>query len=202
MLRNCLEEDMCLYRPNGSQKGVKFIDNFNLFRGHRQLFKLDGLHSNKLDAKDNIYFSLRHPSVVCADPLRLNGTHTPGQNMSDHRTSYHLPSPMWLTYPTRTLIMSNSQNKLSSWKLSRLSPQSSTQTDCYNLLLLQKLQDSAHKDEPGQHTGNTRGRAHLTRYIIPLSSISTTKLLTEIGGTGVCWDQTLPLFRCKPPYIN
>ncbi len=92
MLRNCLEEDMCLYCPNGSQKGVKFIDNFNLFRGHRQLFKLDGLHSNKLGAKDNIYFSLRHPSVVYANPLRLNGTHTPGQNMSDHRTSYHLPS--------------------------------------------------------------------------------------------------------------
>ncbi len=63
-------------------KGVNFIDNFNLFWGHRQLFKLDGLHPNKLGArvlKDNIYFN----------PLSLNGTHThtPGQSMSDHRTS-------------------------------------------------------------------------------------------------------------------
>ncbi len=76
-------------------KGVNFIDNFNLFWGHRQLFKLDGLHSNKLDArvlKYNIYFSLHHPSVVCANPFNLNGTHTPGQNMSDHRTSYQLQS--------------------------------------------------------------------------------------------------------------
>ncbi len=58
---------------------------------HRQLFKLDGLHPNKLGArvlKDNFYFSLRHPSVVCANPL----IHSPGQNMSDHRTSYQLPS--------------------------------------------------------------------------------------------------------------
>ncbi len=59
-------------------KGVNFIDNFNLFWGHRQLFKLDGLHPNKLARvlKDNIYFSLRHPSVVWANPLNLNGTHT------------------------------------------------------------------------------------------------------------------------------
>ncbi len=74
-----------------STKGVNFIDNFNIFWGHRQLFKLDGLHPNKLGArvlKDNFYFSLRHPSVVCANPL----THSPGQNMSDHRTSYQLPS--------------------------------------------------------------------------------------------------------------
>ncbi len=50
-------------------KGVNFIDNFNLFWGHRQWFKLDGLHPNKLGArviKDNIYFSVHHPSVVCA----------------------------------------------------------------------------------------------------------------------------------------
>ncbi len=74
-----------------STKGVNFIDNFNIFWGHRQLFKLDGLHPNKLGArvlKDNFYFSLRHPSVVCVNPL----THSPGQNMSDHRTSYQLPS--------------------------------------------------------------------------------------------------------------
>ncbi len=74
-----------------STKGVKFIDNFNIFWGHRQLFKLDGLHPNKFGTrvlKDNFYFSLRHPSVVCANPL----IHSPGQNMSDHRTSYQLPS--------------------------------------------------------------------------------------------------------------
>ncbi len=74
-----------------STKGVNFIDNFNIFWGHRQLFKLDGLHPNKFGArvlKDNFYFSLRHPSVVCANPL----IHSPGQNMSDHRTSYQLPS--------------------------------------------------------------------------------------------------------------
>ncbi len=42
-----------------SIKGVNFIDNLNIFLGHRQLFKLDGLHLNRLGArvlKDNIYF--------------------------------------------------------------------------------------------------------------------------------------------------
>ncbi len=34
-----------------STKGVNFIDNFNIFWGHRQLFKLDGLHPNKLGAR-------------------------------------------------------------------------------------------------------------------------------------------------------
>ncbi len=41
-----------------SIKRVNFIDNFNHFWGHRQLFKLDSLHPNKLGArvlKDNIY---------------------------------------------------------------------------------------------------------------------------------------------------
>ncbi|KAL0147714.1 hypothetical protein M9458_056992 [Cirrhinus mrigala] len=74
-----------------SQKGVNFIDNFNLFWGHRQLFKLDGLHPNKLGArvlKDNIHFSLRHPSVECASPPNMNGTHTPGQKSSCDR---HIP---------------------------------------------------------------------------------------------------------------
>ncbi len=76
-------------------KRVNFFDNFNIFWGHRQRFKLDGLHPNKLGArvpKENIYFSLRHPLVMCANPLGLNGTHTPGQSMSDHRTSYQLQS--------------------------------------------------------------------------------------------------------------
>ncbi len=42
-------------------KGVNFIDNFNLFWGNRQLFKLDGLHLNKLGArvlKDSMYYSI------------------------------------------------------------------------------------------------------------------------------------------------
>ncbi len=96
-----------------STKGVNFIDNFNIFWGHRQLFKLDGLHPNKLGTrvlKDNLFFSLRHPSVVCANPLTQ-------QNMSDHRTSVI----MWLKNPTRTLITARSQNKHCSWT-SRLSP--------------------------------------------------------------------------------
>ncbi len=76
-----------------STKGVNFIDKFNIFWG--QLFKLDDLHPNKLGArvlKDNIYFSLCHTSVVCANPRGFNGTHTPRQSMSDHRTSYQLQS--------------------------------------------------------------------------------------------------------------
>ncbi|XP_058620616.1 uncharacterized protein LOC131532853 [Onychostoma macrolepis] len=109
-----------------STKGVNFIDNFNIFWGHRQLFKLDGFHPNKLGArvlKDNIYFSLRHPSVVCANPLGLNGTHTPGQSMSDHRTSCQ-------TFLMETIPAESC-------------PQSSSQTDCD---VLQQLQDSAPKD--------------------------------------------------------
>ncbi len=65
-------------------KGVNFIDNFNIFWGHRQLFKLDGLHLNRLGArvlKDNIYFFLRLPSMRFANTLCLNGTHTPGPSM-------------------------------------------------------------------------------------------------------------------------
>ncbi len=50
-------------------KGVNIIDNFNIFWGQRQLFKLDSLHLNRLGArvlKDNIYFSLhRDPPTLC-----------------------------------------------------------------------------------------------------------------------------------------
>ncbi len=127
-----------------STKGVNFIDNFNIFWGHRQLFKLDGLHPNKLGArvlKDNFYFSLRHPSVVCANPL----THSPGQNMSDHRTSYQLPSHYVVeeshkdtdnaTQPKQALLMDI---------LAEPCPQSSSHADCD---VLQQLQDSAPKDD-------------------------------------------------------
>ncbi len=88
-----------------SIKGVNFIDNVNIFQGHRQLFKLDGLHLNRLVArvlKDNIYFSLRHPSMMFANPLCLNGTHTPGQSISDHRTSFQLQSHHVAQHPRTT----------------------------------------------------------------------------------------------------
>ncbi len=125
-----------------STKGVNFIDNFNIFWGHRQLFKLDGLHPNKLGArvlKDNFYFSLRHPSVVCANPL----IHSPGQNMSDHRTSY--PSHYVVeeshkdtdnaTQPKQALLMDIPAEPC---------PQSSSHADCD---VSQQLQDSAPKDD-------------------------------------------------------
>ncbi len=126
-----------------STKGVNFIDNFNIFWGHRQLYKLDGLHPNKLGArvlKDNFYFSLRHPSVVCVIPL----TQSPGQNMSDHRTSYQLPSHYVVeeshkdtdnaTQPKQALLMDIPAEPC---------PQSSSHADCD---VSQQLQDSAPKD--------------------------------------------------------
>ncbi len=126
-----------------STKGVNFIDNFNIFWGHRQLYKLDGLHPNKLGArvlKDNFYFSLRHPSVVCVNPL----TQSPGQNMSDHRTSYQLPSHYVVeeshkdtdnaTQPKQPLLMDIPAEPC---------PQSSSHSD---FDVSQQLQDSAPKD--------------------------------------------------------
>ncbi len=123
---------------------TNFIDKFNIFWGHRQLFKLDGLHPNKLGArvlKDHFYFSLCHPSVVCANPL----THSPGQNMSDHRTPYQLPSHHVVeeshkdtdnaTQPKQSLLMDIPAEPC---------PQSSLHADCD---VLQQLQDSAPKDD-------------------------------------------------------
>ncbi|KAL0162813.1 hypothetical protein M9458_042209, partial [Cirrhinus mrigala] len=131
-----------------SLKGVNFIDKFNLFWGHRQLFVLDGLHPNKLGArvlKDNICFSLRHPSVECASPPSMNGTHTHGQSMSDHRTSNQLQSHHVVdashkdtdnaTQPQQALLMDTIP--------AEPCPQSSSQTDCD---VLQQPQDSAPKD--------------------------------------------------------
>ncbi len=127
-----------------STKGVNFIDNFNIFWGHRQLFKLDGLHPNKLGTrvlKDNFFFSLRHPSVVCANPL----THSPEQNMSDHRISYQLPSHHVVeeshkdtdnaAQPKQALLMDIPAEPC---------PQCSSHADCD---VLQQLQDSAPKDD-------------------------------------------------------
>ncbi len=78
MFSRLLRLNTWLQRSFG-RRGVNFINKFNIFWGHRQLFKLDGLRFNRLGAralKDTIYFSIRHPSVTCANPLNLNGTHT------------------------------------------------------------------------------------------------------------------------------
>ncbi|KAL0171513.1 hypothetical protein M9458_031824, partial [Cirrhinus mrigala] len=132
-----------------SLKGVNFIDNFNLFWGHRQLFKLDGLHPNKLGArvlKDNIYFSLRHPSVKCARPPNMNGTHIHGQRMSDHRTSNHLQSHHVVdaSHKDTDNATQLQQALLMDTVPAEPCPQSSSQTDCD---VLQQLQDSAPKDD-------------------------------------------------------
>ncbi len=103
-----------------STKGVNFIDNFNIFWGHRQLFKLDGLHPNKLGArvlKDNFYFSLVIPQWCV--PIHSH-THLDRIWVT---TGLHISFRviMWLKNPTRTLITPRSQNKHCSWT-SRLSP--------------------------------------------------------------------------------
>ncbi|KAL0146949.1 hypothetical protein M9458_057888 [Cirrhinus mrigala] len=123
-----------------SLKGVNFINNFNLFWGRRQLFKLDGLHPNKLGArvlKDNIYFSLRHPSVECGSPPNMNGTHTPGQ-ISESPCGRHTSHKDTdnTTQQQQALLMDTIPAKPC--------PQSSSQTDCD---ALQQLQDSAPKDD-------------------------------------------------------
>ncbi len=129
---------------NCSTKGVNIIDNFNIFWSHRQLFKLDSLHPNKLGArvlKDNFYFSLHHPSVVCANPL----THTPGQNMSDHRTSYQLPSHHVVEESQKDTDNATQPKQAQLMDIpAEPCPQSSSHADCD---VLQQLQDSAPKDD-------------------------------------------------------
>ncbi len=127
--------------------GVNFIDNFSIFWGQRQLFKLDGFHLNRLGAeelKDNIYFSLHHPSVMCANPLCLNGTHTPGQSMSDHRTSCQLQSHHVAdtSHKDTDNTMQPKQPLLMDIP-AEACPQSSSHADCD---VLQLLQDSVPKD--------------------------------------------------------
>ncbi len=55
-----------------SIKEVNFIDNFNIFWGHRQLFILDGLHLKQTWCKSvkgqYLFLPLPHPSVMCANP--------------------------------------------------------------------------------------------------------------------------------------
>ncbi len=47
-------------------EGVNFIDNFNIFWGQRQLFKLDGLHLNRLCARvsDEVRTISISPSII------------------------------------------------------------------------------------------------------------------------------------------
>uniref|UniRef100_A0A9J8B607 OSK domain-containing protein n=1 Tax=Cyprinus carpio carpio TaxID=630221 RepID=A0A9J8B607_CYPCA len=158
-------------------KGVNFIDNFNLFWGHRQLFKPDGLHPNKLGArvlKDNFYFCLRHPS---AEYVNSFSTHTPGP--SHHVVDISHKDTDNTIQPQQALLMDTIP--------AEPCPQSSSHTYCD---VSKQIQDSAPKGrpsgkqpgKPGQHitvTGNTRDTAPLTGHIIPLSSISTSVLLTE-----------------------
>ncbi len=118
----CSQFRLCYCSDALAYCSVNFIDNFNLLMGHRQLFKLDGLHPNRLGArvlKENIYFSFRHPTVVCANPLGLNGTYTPRQKTTGLQISLRVI--MWLTHPLRSLITPRSQNNHCSWT-SRLSP--------------------------------------------------------------------------------
>ncbi len=90
-------------------------------------------------------------------------------------------------------------------------PQSSSHADCD---ILQQLQDWAPNEDflensqgsqdnisqpPETPKPETRSSDTLS---LSLSNMSTSKLLKENGGTGVCWDQTLPLLRCKPQDIN
>ena len=115
-------------------KGVNFIDNFNLFWGHRQLFKPDGLHPNKLGArvlKDNIYFSLRHPS---AEYVNSFSTHTPGP-------SHHVVD---ISHKDTDNTMQPQQALLMDTIPAEPCPQSSSQTDCD---VSKQIQDSAPKDD-------------------------------------------------------
>lgn len=130
-------------------KGLNFINNFNLFWSQRQLFKQDGIHPNRLGArvlKDNIYFSLHHPSAVCANPLNLNGAHTPGQSMNDHRTSFqHLSGhDVDISHKDRDNTTQPQQPLLMDTISAESCPQSSPQSECVRL---ERLQDSAPKDD-------------------------------------------------------
>ncbi|KAL0202969.1 hypothetical protein M9458_000987, partial [Cirrhinus mrigala] len=79
-------------------------------------------------------------------PPNMNGTHTPGQSMSDHRTSHQLQSRHVVdashkdtdnaTQPQQALLMDTIP--------AEPCPLSSSQTDCD---VLQQLQDSAPKDD-------------------------------------------------------
>ncbi|CAM4419944.1 unnamed protein product [Leuciscus chuanchicus] len=113
----------------------------------RQLFHQDGHHPNKLGSrvlKDNIYFSLNHPSAVCANPLNLNGTHTPGHGMNDHRTSLQQQNghAVDISHKDNDNTTPPQQPLLTDTISAEPCPQSSPQSD-----ILELLQDSAPKDD-------------------------------------------------------
>ncbi|CAM4735366.1 unnamed protein product [Leuciscus chuanchicus] len=111
----------------------------------RQLFHRDGHHPNKLGSrvlKDNIYFSLNHPSAVCANPLNQNGTHTPGHSMNDHRTSLQNGHDVDISHKDNDNTTEPQQPLLTDTISAEPCPQSSPQTD-----ILELLQDSAPKDD-------------------------------------------------------
>ncbi len=101
-----------------------------------------------------------------------------------------------------SLHSGDGKTQLSSFKQTRENASRGIYINCHRLL---QRKTGKQPGKPGQHftaTGNTRARAKLIRHMISLSNIFTSKLLTENGGTGVCWDQNLPLLCCKPPDIN
>ncbi|XP_073800266.1 uncharacterized protein [Danio rerio] len=116
-----------------NMKRLNFIDNFNLFWNQRQLFTSDGLHPNKLGAKvlkDNILFSLHHPSAVYA--TELNDTHTPSKCPDDHRTSNQLLSGLVAdaSYKDRDNTTQPQQPPITDKLPSAPCTLSSTQADC------------------------------------------------------------------------
>ncbi|CAM4661246.1 unnamed protein product [Leuciscus chuanchicus] len=119
--------------------------NSTLQHMQRQLFHRDGHHPNKLGSrvlKDNIYFSLNHPSAVCANPLNQNGTHTPGHSMNDHRTSLQNGHDVDISHKDNDNTTEPQQPLLTDTISAEPCPQSSPQTD-----ILELLQDSAPKDD-------------------------------------------------------
>ncbi|XDV11987.1 hypothetical protein PO909_000760 [Leuciscus waleckii] len=113
-------------------KGVNFVDNFNLFWSQRQLFHRDGHHPNKLGSrvlKDNIYFSLNHPSAV---------------SMNDHGTSLQQKNghAVDISHKDNDNTTEPQQPLLTDTISAEPCPQSSPQTD-----ILELLQDSAPKDD-------------------------------------------------------
>ncbi|CAM4574373.1 unnamed protein product [Leuciscus chuanchicus] len=110
----------------------------------RQLFHRDGHHPNKLGSrvlKDNIDFSLNHPSAVC---VNLNDTHTPGNSMNEHGTSLQQQNghDVDISHKDNDNTTEPQQPLLTDTISAEPCPQSSPQTD-----ILELLEDSAPKDD-------------------------------------------------------
>ncbi|CAM4558286.1 unnamed protein product [Leuciscus chuanchicus] len=145
--RLALVDELFLYccRVAVGMKEKVIADIFGISLSTRQLFHRDGHHPNKLGSrvlKDNIYFSLNHPSAVCANPLNQNGTHTPGHSMNDHRTSLQNGHDVDISHKDNDNTTEPQQPLLTDTISAKPCPQSSPQTDTSEL-----LQDSAPKDD-------------------------------------------------------